>query len=42
MPNTATYKVGEKLSMFNLTASVLAIAIGSAFVAGWVIGRILL
>ena len=42
MPNTATYKVGEKLSMFILAAAVLATAIGSAFVAGWVIGRILL
>ena len=41
MPNTATYKVGEKLSMFSLAAAVLATAIGSAFVAGWVIGRIL-
>jgi hypothetical protein len=40
--NTATYNVGEKLSMFLLAAAVLAAAIGSAFAAGWVIGRILL
>jgi hypothetical protein len=37
-----TYKLGEKLSMFVLAAVVLAAAIGSAFAAGWVIGRILL
>jgi hypothetical protein len=42
VPNTATYNVGEKLSMFLLAAAVLAAAIGSAFAAGWVIGRILL
>ena len=42
MADTATYKVGEKLSMFALAAAVLAIAIGSAFGAGWVIGRMLL
>jgi hypothetical protein len=42
MPSPATYKVGEKLSMFALAAIVLAAAIGSAFAAGWVIGRILL
>jgi hypothetical protein len=32
----------EKLSMFVLAATVLAVAIGSAFAAGFVIGRILL
>ena len=42
MPNTANYNVGERLSMFALAALVLAAAIGSAFAAGWVIGRILL
>ena len=42
MPNTATYNAGERLSMFLLAALVLAAAIGSAFAAGWVIGRILL
>jgi hypothetical protein len=42
VPNPATYNPGEKLSMFALAALVLAGAIGSAFAAGWVIGRILL
>jgi hypothetical protein len=42
VPHTATYKVGEKLSMLALAATVLAAAIGSAFAAGWVIGRMLL
>ena len=43
MPPTATtYNAGEKLSMFALAALVLAAVIGSAFAAGWVIGRILL
>jgi hypothetical protein len=32
----------EKLSMFVLAFFVLAAAIGSAFAAGWVIGRMLL
>jgi hypothetical protein len=39
---TTTHSVGEKLSMFALAAIVLAAGIGSAFAAGWVIGRILL
>jgi hypothetical protein len=42
VPPTATHNTGEKLSMFVLAALVLAAAIGSAFAAGWVIGRILL
>jgi hypothetical protein len=42
VPNTATYNAGEKLSMFLLAALALAAAIGSAFAAGWVIGRMLL
>ena len=42
MPSPVTYNLGEKLSMFTLAAIVLAAAIGSAFAAGWVIGRILL
>jgi hypothetical protein len=42
VPNTATYNASEKLSMFLLAAAFLAAAIGSAFAAGWVIGRILL
>jgi hypothetical protein len=46
VPNTAPYSPpasrAEKLSMFLLAFVVLAAAIGSAFAAGWVIGRILL
>jgi hypothetical protein len=44
--STATYSPPEsrtqKLSMFAMAAVVLAAAIGSAFAAGWIIGRILL
>jgi hypothetical protein len=44
--NTATYNRptsrAEKLSMIALATLVLAAAIGSAFAAGWVIGRMLL
>jgi hypothetical protein len=39
---SATYNASEKLSMFLLAAAVLASAVGSAFAAGWVIGRMLL
>ena len=42
MPNTATYNLSEKLSMIAFATLVLAAAIGSAFAAGCVIGRILL
>jgi hypothetical protein len=42
VPSTATHNAGEKLSMFVLALAVLAAAIGSAFAAGWVIGRMLL
>ena len=42
MPPTAPYSPGERLSMFVLAVLVLAAAIGSAFAAGWVIGRMLL
>ncbi|HEY1563273.1 MAG TPA: hypothetical protein VGF72_01170 [Gaiellaceae bacterium] len=42
MASTATPDPREKLSMFALAAFVLAGAIGSAFAAGWMIGRILL
>ena len=42
MPTAATYNAGEKLSMFVLAAAVIAGTIGSAFAAGWIIGRILL
>jgi len=41
-PTATTYNAGEKLSLFVLAALVLAAAIGSAFAAGWVIGRMLL
>jgi hypothetical protein len=41
MPRPATHKVSDKLAMFALAGIVLAAAIGSAFAAGWVIGRIL-
>jgi hypothetical protein len=40
--STATHSPGEKLSMFALAASVLVLAVGSAFAFGWVIGRMLL
>jgi hypothetical protein len=43
---TATYNPPgdrhEKLSMFALAAVVLVAVIGSAFAAGWLIGRMLL
>jgi hypothetical protein len=38
----ATYNSGEKLSMFALAACVLGAVVGTAFAAGWLIGRILL
>jgi hypothetical protein len=42
VPVRRTHSFGERLSMFALAGIVLAAAIGSAFAAGWVIGRILL
>ncbi|HJU36847.1 MAG TPA: hypothetical protein VJ716_05460 [Gaiellaceae bacterium] len=42
MASNATYNPGEKLSMFTLATVVLVGAIGSAFAAGFFIGRILL
>jgi hypothetical protein len=46
VPSTATYNAPEgkyqKLSMFVFAFAVLAGAIGSAFAAGWVIGRMFL
>jgi hypothetical protein len=39
--SATTYNAGEKVSMFLLAGIVLAGAIGSAFAAGWVIGRML-
>jgi hypothetical protein len=32
----------EKIPIFSLAAAVLLVAIGAAFAAGWLIGRILL
>jgi hypothetical protein len=37
-----THSPGQKLSIFAFAAIVLTAAIGSAFAAGWVIGRMLL
>jgi hypothetical protein len=42
MASPTTHNPGEKLSMFVLAAVILVGAIGSAFAAGFVIGRILL
>ena len=46
MASTATYNPPEsrheKLAIFALAALVLAAAVGTAFAAGWVIGRIVL
>jgi hypothetical protein len=40
--STASHSPGEKLSMFALATSVLGLAVGFAFAAGWLIGRMLL
>jgi hypothetical protein len=40
--STATYNPGEKLSVFALAAFLLVSMIGSAFAAGWFVGRMLL
>jgi hypothetical protein len=46
VPTLATHNPpeskAEKLSMFVLAFAVLVVAVGSAFAAGWVIGRMLL
>jgi hypothetical protein len=39
---TATHNPGERLSVFALATIVLVVVVGSAFAAGWMIGRILL
>jgi hypothetical protein len=39
--SNATHSPGEKLSIFALAATVLAIVVGTAFAAGWLIGRML-
>jgi hypothetical protein len=39
---TATHSAREKLSIFALAALVLVVVVGGAFVAGWLIGRMLL
>jgi hypothetical protein len=37
-----THSVGEKLGVFAFAAVVLAVIVGGAFAAGYLIGRILL
>jgi hypothetical protein len=39
---SATYSPAEKLSMFALGTTALAVVVGTAFAVGWFIGRILL
>jgi hypothetical protein len=41
-PASTTPDRGEKLSIFALAAVVLAVVVGGAFLAGWLIGRMLL
>ena len=42
MTSSATHNPGGRLSIFALAMFVLLGAVGSAFAAGWVIGRMLL
>jgi len=35
-------RVGERLSVFAFAALLLALFVGLAFAAGWIVGRILL
>ena len=42
MPRPATHRVGEKLSIFAVAGLVLALIVGGAFAAGYLIGRVLL
>jgi hypothetical protein len=42
VPSTPTYNPGEKLSIYALATVVLISVVGTAFAAGWLIGRILL
>jgi hypothetical protein len=40
--SSATHNPADKLSMFALAAIVLVAAVGTAFAAGWLIGRMVL
>jgi hypothetical protein len=42
MPATTTTPMNEKLGVFAFAAVVLAVIVGGAFAAGWLIGRVLL
>jgi hypothetical protein len=39
---TATHSAAEKASIFVFAAAVLAVVVGLAFAAGWLIGRVIL
>jgi hypothetical protein len=39
---TTTHSIGERLSIFALAAFVLAVVVGGAFAAGYLIGQMLL
>jgi cytochrome b len=40
--SAATHNPGGKASIFALAAVVVAVVVGGAFAAGWLIGRMLL
>lgn len=42
MAVTTTNRMNEKLGVFAFAAVVLAVIVGGAFAAGWLIGRVLL
>ena len=42
MPRTVTHRPGERLSIFAFATVVLLAVLGSAFAAGFLIGRMLL
>lgn len=42
MAVTTTTRMNEKLGVFAFAAVVLAVIVGGAFAAGWLIGRVLL
>ena len=39
MAQRATHSAGERVSIFGLAFAVLAIAVGGAFLVGWLIGK---
>ena len=39
MAQRATHSAGDRVSVFALAFAVLAVAIGGAFLVGWLIGR---